>query len=106
MTVIAYDVFCHICGHRYQETDPRVRFILTDHVWECADEADCFDRKASNDMHAELATPPSCWYCQGARQPCTCTEDCGTTQSPIGPCPASEAGAAILASYRKETPDA
>ena len=51
MAWISYIVTCHICGWTYEEQDPRVRFIYTDHVWECADEAECFDRKA---MRAEI----------------------------------------------------
>jgi len=46
MAWISYIVTCHRCGWQYEEQDPRVRFIQTDHVWECYDEAECFDRKA------------------------------------------------------------
>jgi len=42
----AYHVYCHICGWRWSENDPGVRFIQTDGVWECFDEAECFDRKS------------------------------------------------------------
>jgi len=44
---LQYDVFCHICGWRYLEQDPAVRFIHAEHVWECADEAECFGRRAA-----------------------------------------------------------
>ena len=42
-----YDVFCHICGKRWGEQDPGVRFIHSDHVWECFDEAACAERAAA-----------------------------------------------------------
>ena len=42
-----YEVFCHLCGWRYLEQDPEVRFIYADHVWECADEGECFSRRAA-----------------------------------------------------------
>jgi len=41
---VRYVVYCHICGWGWDEQDPGVRFIQTDHVWECYDEAACFDR--------------------------------------------------------------
>lgn len=52
--MIQYEVTCHICGARYAEQDPAVRFILTDHVWECEDASACFDRKATAAHLAEL----------------------------------------------------
>ena len=29
-----------------------------------------------------MADLTPCWYCQGARSPCTCTEDCGARPEP------------------------
>ena len=49
-----YDVFCHICGHQWAEQDPGVRFILTDHVWECTDMGLCFERQAMNRLDASI----------------------------------------------------
>ena len=40
------DVFCHICGCRWDARDPAVRFIHGDGSWECYDEPACFDRAA------------------------------------------------------------
>lgn len=51
---LGYVVFCHICGHGWDEQDPGVRFRYVDHVWECADEVPCFDRRAL----ATLDQPP------------------------------------------------
>jgi len=42
---ISYIVHCHICGWGWDEQDPEVRFIYADHVWECADEGECWDRR-------------------------------------------------------------
>lgn len=43
-----------------------------------------------------------CDYCTGHRSPCTCTEDCGTTESPIGPCPESEEGKQAIKDWYKQ----
>jgi hypothetical protein len=43
---VQYTVYCHICGHGWLEQDPGVRFRFVDHVWECYDEAMCFERRA------------------------------------------------------------
>ena len=47
-----------------------------------------------------------CPYCQGFRSPCTCTADCGTHASPVGPCPESDAGRELIAAYRREQEEA
>ena len=47
---LGYEVFCHICGKPYHEQDPEVRFIYTDHVWECFDESACLERAALDTM--------------------------------------------------------
>jgi hypothetical protein len=47
---LGYEVFCHICGKPYLEQDPEVRFIYTDHVWECFDEPACLERAALERM--------------------------------------------------------
>ncbi|HEY2638902.1 MAG TPA: hypothetical protein VGI66_03335 [Streptosporangiaceae bacterium] len=44
---------------------------------------------------------PGCGYCAGYRTPCTCTADCGTSQSPVGPCPQSDEGKKIIEEYRR-----
>ena len=41
-----YTVTCHVCGWRWLEQDPDVRFIYAEHVWECAEEVPCFERAA------------------------------------------------------------
>jgi hypothetical protein len=46
--VIAYEVYCHACGKPWEEQDPGVRFIYTDHVWECWDAGLCAERRAMN----------------------------------------------------------
>jgi len=46
---VGYTVYCHICGWGYDEQDPRVNFRYVDHVWECADEAECFTRRAGTE---------------------------------------------------------
>jgi alpha-D-ribose 1-methylphosphonate 5-phosphate C-P lyase len=53
--VIAYDVFCNICGHKWSEQDPGVTFIYGDHVWECFDEAMCAERKAMTELDQEVS---------------------------------------------------
>ena len=42
-----YVVFCDVCGHGWDEQDPGVMFVQTDHVWTCFDEAACFERRAA-----------------------------------------------------------
>ena len=42
---VEYVVFCHICGWGYREQDPAVRFVYGDHVWECCEEPECWDRR-------------------------------------------------------------
>lgn len=39
------DVFCEICGYRWDSRDPGVQFIHGDGLWECHDEAQCFGRR-------------------------------------------------------------
>lgn len=41
-----YEVTCDICGKTWLEQDPGVRFLGSDGVWECSEEAACFDRRA------------------------------------------------------------
>jgi hypothetical protein len=43
-----YDRECHLCGKPWGEQDPGVRFIYTDHVWECWDAGLCAERRAMN----------------------------------------------------------
>ena len=38
------DVFCEICGTRWDSRDPGVRYIYGDGRWECYDEVACFAR--------------------------------------------------------------
>ena len=52
--MIAYDVFCHICGQKWSEQDPSVRFVHGDGVWECSEESACFDRRAMRHLHQEV----------------------------------------------------
>lgn len=40
------DVWCAICGHRWDSLDPGVRFVYGDGRWECYDEDLCFGRRA------------------------------------------------------------
>lgn len=40
------DVWCEICGHRWDQLDPGVRFVYGDGRWECQDETLCFGRRA------------------------------------------------------------
>ena len=40
------DVWCAICGHLWDALDPAVRFVYGDGRWECADEVQCFARRA------------------------------------------------------------
>ena len=40
------DVFCDICGHRWDSRDPGVRYLYGDGRWECDDEPACFTRRA------------------------------------------------------------
>lgn len=49
-----YEVFCHICGHRWLEQDPGVTFIHGDHVWECTDQAACFLHKVMTDLEKSV----------------------------------------------------
>lgn len=38
------DVWCEICGHKWDSLNPAVRFVYGDGRWECADEVQCFAR--------------------------------------------------------------
>ena len=49
-----YMVFCEVCGHGWDERDPGVRYLNIDRAWTCADEAECFERRAL----ATLDAPP------------------------------------------------
>jgi hypothetical protein len=50
------DVFCDICGQRWDATDPGVRPYWSEYVWQCADESQCFTRKAMDDLIEEEIT--------------------------------------------------
>jgi rubredoxin len=39
-------VTCEICGWVWDERDPGVRWLNIDWAWSCADEAECFERRA------------------------------------------------------------
>ena len=41
-----YDVFCEICGYRFPMTSTDVR--VSDHLFYCADETACLERKAAS----------------------------------------------------------
>ena len=45
---------CSICGHVWAEQDPGVRYIHGDAVWECADEEQCFTRRAMRQLDRRL----------------------------------------------------
>jgi hypothetical protein len=48
------DVFCSICGQRWDMRNPEVRRMGSDSTWECNDESACFTRKAMNDLEMEV----------------------------------------------------
>jgi len=48
------DVFCDICGHRYNMTDPAVT-LHPGPQWECADEFACAHRRAASLTDPEIA---------------------------------------------------
>lgn len=52
-----YMVTCGICGARYDECSPDVRWLNIDREWSCTDEAACFGRRAEADEQhaAEMA---------------------------------------------------
>ena len=52
--MIAYDVWCEICGTRFSEQDPEVTFHYDSHTWECTDEAMCLERKAMADLERSV----------------------------------------------------
>jgi hypothetical protein len=39
------DVFCEICGMRWDEQDPGVRLVWAEVRWECVEEVPCFGRR-------------------------------------------------------------
>lgn len=39
------DVWCEICGHKWDSRDPGVRYLYGGGCWECFDEAQCFARR-------------------------------------------------------------
>jgi hypothetical protein len=49
------DVFCDICGRRWDAQDPEVLRFWSEHVWECRDESLCLERKAMNTLAEEVA---------------------------------------------------
>lgn len=51
------DVWCKICGFRWDLLDPGVRFVYGDGRWECMDEVQCFGRRSIG-AALELATVP------------------------------------------------
>jgi hypothetical protein len=44
-------VTCEICGWRWDERDPGVRYLFIDRAWTCADEAECFERRAMTEPY-------------------------------------------------------
>lgn len=38
------NVFCQICGMKWDSRDPGVRYLYGDDQWECYDEGPCFER--------------------------------------------------------------
>jgi hypothetical protein len=49
------DVFCEICGHRWDSRDPDVTYWHGDGAWECADEGLCFERRAMRLLDEEVS---------------------------------------------------
>ena len=41
------DVFCEICGKKWDSRDPAVSYIYGDGRWECYSEVECFARYAA-----------------------------------------------------------
>jgi hypothetical protein len=41
------DVWCEICGKRWDRRDPEVRFWYIGGEWSCDDESACFDRRSA-----------------------------------------------------------
>lgn len=39
------DVFCEVCGKKWDQQDPAVRFVYGDGRWECVEEVPCFGRR-------------------------------------------------------------
>jgi hypothetical protein len=48
------DVFCEICGHRYDQRCPAVRYLAFDRAWTCTDEGLCFERRAMRLLDEEV----------------------------------------------------
>ena len=38
------DVWCQICGHKWDARDPGIRYLYGDGHYECFDEVQCFGR--------------------------------------------------------------
>lgn len=58
MPPMQYEVFCHVCSHKYLEQDPAVTFIHGDHVWECTDPGACALNRAMNALDPERSIEP------------------------------------------------
>jgi hypothetical protein len=41
------DVWCEICGKRWDSRDPAVRYWYIGDEWACDDESACFDRRSA-----------------------------------------------------------
>lgn len=52
------DVWCEICGRRWDQLDPGVRYIYGDGRWECRDEEQCFMRRAIEAASVPLHAVP------------------------------------------------